>query len=194
MPASPRRLALKHTAAYLLFFYLPFALVVDYALHTLASRIMGTRRPLSLAVSSAGETIATGICAGVIAYISYRNLYDPGYQRSSSIDRMAHLTLPLPYRSAFRKCLDSLQVVGKPAILLESRTRGVIDAAVLPGPSWKRLFLSFGDRIQFHLGSDAEGETVVKIISRSSLSTTLFGSQHHERNVRRIASFLQDAE
>ncbi|HEX8596997.1 MAG TPA: hypothetical protein VF952_00590 [Chloroflexia bacterium] len=193
MSASPRRSAIKYTAAYLLFFFLPFALFIDYALHALLSRIIGMRRPFSLAASSVGETIGTGICAGVIAYISFRSLFDPAYQRTSRVDRRTYLTLPLPYDVAFRRCLDSLQVVGKPTILLESRAQGVIDAAVLPSPFWKLIFLSFGDRVRFDLGSDTRCETVVKIVSRSSLSTAIIGSRHHERNIRQIAAFLQDA-
>lgn len=193
MSASPRRLALKYTAAYLLFSFLPFALAVDYAFHALLSWVMRLRRPFSLPLSAVGETIGTGVCASIMAYISFRNLFDPSYQRTSSVDRRTYLTLPLPYDVAFRRCLDSLQVVGKPTILVESRTRGVIDAAVLPDPSWKLIFLSFGDRVQFDLGSDTRGETVIKIVSRSSLSTAIFGSRHHERNIRRIAAFLQDA-
>ncbi|MDQ5826928.1 MAG: hypothetical protein M3441_22375 [Chloroflexota bacterium] len=192
MASSPRRLALKYTVAYVLFFFLPFALLIDFAIHALVSLVMRLRRPFSLTISSVGETIGTGMCAGVIAYISFRNLFDPAYQRTSRVDRKTYLTVQLPYDAAFRRCLDSLQLVGKPTILVESRTLGVIDAAVLPDPFWKLIFLSFGDRVQFGLGSDTRGKTVVKIVSRSSLSTVISGSRHHERNIRRIAAFLQN--
>lgn len=192
MSASPRRRALKYTAAYLLFLFLPFALAVDYAFHALTSWVMRLRRPFSLPFSAVGETIVTGLCAGVIAYNSFRNLFDPKYQRTSRVDRRTYLTLPLPYDVAFGRCLDSLQVVGKPTILVESRAREVIDAAVLPDPFWKLLFLSFGDRVQFDLGADTRRNTVVKIVSRSSLPTAIVGSRHHERNIRRIAAFLQN--
>jgi hypothetical protein len=192
MPISPRRLALKYTAVYMLFF-LPFSLLIDYALDILMSRIKGARRPFALTLSPVAETLGTSIWAGGFAYFAFRNLFDPAYQRSSSVHRLTYLTLPLPYHAAFRRCLDSLQVVGKPTILVENRTRGVIEAAILPDPLWKLLLMSYGDRVQIHLGSNTDRETAVKIVSRSSLSRAIFGSRHHERNVRRIASFLQDA-
>jgi hypothetical protein len=192
MSASPRRLAIKYTAAYLLFFFLPFSLLVDYAFHLFFSWLNRSRRPLASGFSSFGESVGTTLCVGVFSYIAFRNLFDPAYQRTSSVDRMSYLTLKLPYHVAFDKCLDSLHVVGKPTILVESRARGVIDAAVPSSPIWKLVFQGYGARIRFQLGSDRRGETELKIASRSPLSTARFGSRHHERNVRRIAAFLQE--
>lgn len=191
MRVSPKRLALKHTAVYMLFFFLPFTLIVDYTLRVFVSWIRRERTPFSVASAFGGETLGTGICAGVMAYIAFRNLFDPTYHRSSTVDHITYLTLQLPYHVAFQRCLDSLRVVGNPIILVESETRGVIDAAVLPGPFWKRLFLSYGDRVQFQLGSDTKGESLVKITSRSPLPHTIFDFGHQERNVRRLAHFLQ---
>jgi hypothetical protein len=129
---------------------------------------------------------------GIVAYFAYRNLLDPNYSGGSSVDRSYRLTLSLPYPLAFQRCLESLSVFGRQSVLLVADpAQGRIEAALVPRPIWRTFINSWGWRIDIRLGSDQEGTTEVVVTSKAPLTGALFGSGANERNVKRVAGFLE---
>jgi hypothetical protein len=135
---------------------------------------------------------ALGSAIGVAfpTYRSYRNLLNPEYNKSSSVDRAYKLTLNLPYQQAYQRCLESLSAFGNVRILIADIAHDRIGAALIPEPFWRNLFKTSA-RISFRLGSNQEGITEVEVVSRAPLSTAVFDFSGHQRNLRRISAFLE---
>lgn len=179
MPPSPRQLAWKYTGMHLALVYLPLILLLSL----IANAFLGVSGIIGI-----GAAIGTLIPT----YFAFRNLFNPNYQRSSSVDQTDYLTIHLPYHLAFQRCLDSLDAVGEPTVLVQDRTQGIIDAALLSKPLWRQLLIGLGARVQFRLGSDHEGTTVIRVTSRAPLSTHIFDFGVHRRNLNSIRLCLEN--
>lgn len=189
--AQRKRDALSYTAKALIIASLVVYLGI-LALFALLDWFYG----LSLFPASLLWSLAFAICsaigAAIPAYLSYRNLLDPDYEKSSSVDRACRLTLSLPYHQAFQRCLDSLSIFGSVRILVADARQGRIEAALFVEPLWKLLY-KIPSRISFRLASNQEGITKVEVRSRSPLPTVFIDFSGHKRNLQRIAAFLDES-
>ena len=186
-PAQQKRAALGYT-----FKTLVVAVPIVFIVVQLVSRFLFG--PSSQFASSwFGAAVGGVIGASIPTYFSYRNLLNPDYHGSSSVDRSRYLTLQMPYERAFQRCLESLFLFGDRCVVIEDRAHGQIEAALVPGPFWEYTLTGLGQRISFRLGSDQAGVTQVLVMSKASLSVTIFDFGKNERNLSRISAFLQES-
>jgi hypothetical protein len=186
---SPERMALGYTLK-ILALAMPLAYLVAAAIAVLVGPLVRWDFPLALLVA-AFPTVASALVVGIQTYRVYRNLLDPRYEGSSSVDQARHLTVYLPYPSAFQLCLDSLGVFQSYRLLLADQAQGRIEVALVPEPFFKSLFSSSGLRISFRLGSDRGDITYVTVASKSPQATAKVDFGFNKKNVSLILDFFE---
>ena len=155
--ASPKREALGYTLK-LLVSMVPLKFLATLPAGVLLGAIADWEYPRPLLIALAG-TVGGVVGSFFPAYRGYRNLLDMNYQGSSRVDQTRHVTLHLPYPTAFQLCVDSLAVFVSYRVLVADQARGRIEAALVPKTLSKDFFGGYGQRITFSLGADQEGLT-----------------------------------
>ena len=186
---SPERLALGYTLK-ILAVAVPLAYLAAAAIATLAAPLVRWEFPAPLLVAII-PTLGSTIGVAIPTFRSYRNLLDPRYEGSSSVDQTRHLTVYMPYPAAFQVCLDSLSVFHSYRVLVADQAQGRIEAALVPEPFLKNFFKGSGVRISFRLGSDQEVLTYVTVASKAPQATAKVDFGLNKKNVSLILGFFE---